>query len=355
VFYHVRDGSGNFLAAANRQKMISEPRGNEENADSDAPGNPTGNGKPSLSPAEPRPWLQRHLDDTFIGQDGLRSGWRLLLYLAIRKGLLLLLGVVIYWAVPPEMLPLWADLIIEFVMLVVAVTPAFLLARFEERPFGVYGLPAGQAFGKLFWVGAAWGLGTLTVLLFALHGAGGFEVDRMVLHGTRILKFASFWAVYFLVVSFAEEFYLRGYTLFTLTETIGFWPAAVVLSVLFAYLHRRNPGENLVGLLGAGVIGLFFCLTLRRTGSLWFAVGFHAVWDWGETYFYSVPDSGAVAPGHLLRTSLPGPGWLTGGSAGPEASVLLFAVIALSGFAFDRIYREIRYRSPSELRPGAQP
>jgi uncharacterized protein len=355
VFYHVRDGSGNFLAAANRQKMISEPRGNDENADSDAPGNPTENGKPPLSPAEPRPWLQRHLDDAFIGQDGLRSGWRLLLYLAIRKGLLLLLGVVVYWAVPPEMLPLWADLIIEFVMLVVAVAPAFLMARLEERPFGVYGLPARRAFGKLFWVGAAWGLGTLTVLLFALHGAGGFEVDRLVLHGARILKFASFWAVYFLVVSFGEEFYLRGYTLFTLTETIGFWPAAVVLSVLFAYLHRRNPGENLAGLLGAGVIGLFFCLTLRRTGSLWFAVGFHAAWDWGETYFYSVPDSGAVAPGHLLKTSLPGPGWLTGGTAGPEASVLLFAVIALSGFAFDRIYREIRYRSPGELERGAQP
>src|ERR1700683_1272767 len=159
VFYHVRDGSGNFLAAANRQKMISEPRGNDENADSDAPGNPTENGKPSLPPAEPRPWLQRHLDDAFIGQDGLRSGWRLLLYLAIRKGLLLLLGVVVYWAVPPEMLPLWADLIIEFVMLVVAVAPAFLMARLEERPFGVYGLPARRAFGEVFWGGGAWGLG----------------------------------------------------------------------------------------------------------------------------------------------------------------------------------------------------
>ena len=105
---------------------MSEP---DENADSDAPGNMPGNGKPSLYPAEPRAWLQRHIDQAFIGQDGLRSGWRLLLYLAIRKGLLLLLGVVVYWAVPPEMLHLWADLIIEVVLLVAAMVPAFLMAR----------------------------------------------------------------------------------------------------------------------------------------------------------------------------------------------------------------------------------
>jgi uncharacterized protein len=330
---------------------MSEP---DENADSEAAGNSAGNGTPSPSQAEPRPWLPRQIDQAFLGQDGLRSGWRLLLYLAIRKGLLLLLGAVVYWAVPPDMLPLWADLIIEFVMLFAAIVPAFLLARLEERPFGAYGLPPGQAFGKLFWAGAAWGLGALTLLLFALHGAGGFEVDRLALHGARILEFAGFWGLYFLVVSFAEEFYLRGYTQFTLTETIGFWPAAVLLSILFADLHRHNPGENLAGLIGAGVIGLFFCLTLRRTGSLWFAVGFHAAWDWGETFFYSVPDSGSVAPGHLLRTSLHGPGWLTGGSAGPEASGLLFIVIAVSGFAFDRVYREARYRSPDQIKPGAR-
>jgi hypothetical protein len=111
----------------------------------------------------------------------------------------------------------------------------------------------------------------------------------------------------------------------------------------FAILHRDNPGETLAGLAGAGLIGLFFCLTLRRTGTLWFAVGFHAAWDWGESYFYSVPDSGTVAPGHLLKTSLHGPGWFTGGSAGPEGSVLLFILMALIWVGFDRAYREVKF------------
>ena len=97
---------------------------------------------------------------------------------------------------------------------------------------------------------------------------------------------------------------LRGYAQFTLARGIGFWPAALVLSCGFGLIHLRNDGEQWRGLLAAAFIGFFFCLTLRRTGNLWFAVGFHAAWDWGETFFYSVPDSGMVAPGHLLSSSL---------------------------------------------------
>jgi len=61
--------------------------------------------------------------------------------------------------------------------------------------------------------------------------------------------------------------------------------------------------------------GLFWCLTLRATGNLWFAVGMHASFDFGETFLYSVPDSGMVFPGHLSNATLAGPRWLTGGSA----------------------------------------
>ena len=72
---------------------------------------------------------------------------------------------------------------------------------------------------------------------------------------------------------------------------------------------------------------MFFCFTLRRTGNLWFAIGWHAAFDFGETYVYSVPDSGFVMPGHLLAASLHGPRWLTGGTVGPEGSVVDFVVL----------------------------
>ena len=102
-------------------------------------------------------------------------------------------------------------------------------------------------------------------------------------------------------------------------------------------------------------IGLFFALTLRRTGTLWFALGFHAAWDWGETFFYSVPDSGIVFPGHLLKSSLHGARWLTGGSVGPEGSSVCFVVIALLSLAFSRTYQQVKYPEKSIRSHGKLP
>ena len=302
-----------------------------------------------VRPEPPRSFPE-FMQKVFVGPAGVRWVWRLLVYLGIREVLYLLLGSALYYADQASILYLWINLMAELVLLLAAVLPAFVLAPLEGRRFGDYGLPWRRPFGKLFWSGAAWGFGAVTLLILAMHGVGVLDLGNLSLHGPRILKFAAFWGLYFLIVGFAEEFYLRGYTQFTLTEGVGFWPAALLLSIAFAILHRDNPGETLAGLVGAGLIGLFFCLTLRRTGTLWFAVGFHAAWDWGESYFYSVPDSGTVAPGHLLKTSLHGPVWLTGGSAGPEGSALLFVLIVLIWVGFDRAYREVKYGPSDKLR-----
>ena len=307
--------------------------------------------KPVLS--QPRFSFAERTDPLFIGPEGLRSGWRLLLYLGMRKALYVLLGIGVYYIAQSAILDLWTDLVAEIVFLAAAVIPAFIMARLEHRRFDVYGFPRRQAFGKLFWLGSAWGLAAITLLMLAMHGVGVFDFGKLALHGPRILEFAAFWGLFYLIVGFAEEFYLRGYTQFTLTQTIGFWPAAVVLSIAFGAIHYRNPGETVPGLVAAACIGLFFCLTLRRTGSLWFAVGFHAAWDWGESYLYSVPDSGTVSPGHLLRSSLHGPAWLTGGSVGPEGSIFLFVTIIVLWVAFDRVYREAKYGAPNQIEIGS--
>jgi hypothetical protein len=238
---------------------------------------------------------------------------------------------------------LWLQLVSESMVVIAAIVPAFVMARIEKRPFGAYGLPGRQAFGKLFWVGCLWGLLAITILLAAIRGLHGFYFGHIVLHGVRMLKFAVFWAVFFLLVGFFEEFLLRGYTQFTLTDGVGFWPAAAILSVSFGALHGGNPGEAWRGLLSAALIGFFLCLTLRRTGNLWFAVGFHLAFDWGETFLYSVPNSGTVEPGHLLNSSFQGPIWLTGGSVGPEGSVFVFILIAAMWAIFDRMYPEAKY------------
>jgi uncharacterized protein len=295
-------------------------------------------GDPAASASAPDFAVQpSYVRTVFLGPDGLRAGWGFAFYVAMFYPLQF---VGTRWAGSLELGGdgLWSMMGAEFALLVAAVVPAVVLGRVERRAWGTYGLPGRRAFGKLFWAGAGWGLASITLLLAVMYGVRVFDFGHLALHGARIFKFAIFWAAFFLLVGFFEEFLLRGYTQFTLVRVMGFWPAAVLLSCVFGLIHLQNGGEQWPGLLAAAAIGFFFCLTLRRTGSLWFAVGFHMAWDWGETFFYSVPDSGTLFPGHLLKSSFHGPRWLTGGIVGPEGSVLCFVVIAITWAAFAQIY-----------------
>jgi membrane protease YdiL (CAAX protease family) len=284
----------------------------------------------------------------FLGPDGLRPGWGLAFYVGMFYPLQVL-AVELASSRDFGASGLWSMLLEEFANLVAAAIPALVLARVERRPWKAYGLPGKPAFGRLFWVGTLWGFVGISLLMFALYGLHAFAFGPVLLHGARLARFAAFWALMFLLVGLFEEFLLRGYTQFTLARGIGFWPAALVLSCTFGLLHVRNDGEQWRGLLAATFIGFFFCLTLRRTGNLWFAAGFHAAWDWGETFFYSVPDSGMVAPAPLLKSSLHGAPWLSGGSVGPEGSVLCFLVIAMLWITFARVYPEARLSSSAAL------
>jgi len=292
-------------------------------------------------PPHPRPFL---LEPMFIGPNGVRAGWRAALFVAL---FLLLMTMaanaarLLHLSLLGPSGPITARVLgsQEALAVVCAILAAMFLARLERRPFDDYGMPLAQAFGKKFWIGAVWGVGGMSAMIFLIHALGGYSLGAIDLPRAALVRYALEWAVVFLLVGVYEEFFFRGYLLFTLSSGMRFWPAAVLLSFLFGAVHLRNPGEGPVGALSVFVIGMFFCFTLRRTGTLWFAIGFHAAWDYCETYIYSVPDSGIVMPGHLLSSSFHGPAWLTGGTVGPEGSIFDFVILAILFVIFDRIYR----------------
>jgi len=286
------------------------------------------------------------LSRIFLNSTEFRAGWRLLIFLSVfiaATAILAFMGRGFIGISTHHFTPLTLAEG-DGLTLVAALGAAGVMAALEHRSFSVYGLPWRSAFQAQFWFGAVWGWAALTLLLLLIRLYRGFDFGGPALHSWRAaFYFATVWALAFLVVGFFEEFFFRGYALYTLASGIGFWPAAVVLSLAFGAVHLHNPGEDWMGGLTAGLIGFFLCFTVRRTGNLWFAIGLHAVWDYFETFVYSVPDSGFVPQGHLLDSSLHGPKWLTGGSVGPEASLFVFIVLVNLFVVFNLLYPKVRY------------
>jgi CAAX protease family protein len=298
------------------------------------------------------------LGKIFLGPRGPRAGWRLLVFSAIFVLcwfiLLQILRHTPYWSALVQMqqggaLHPGVSLLSETVMVIALLAAAWAMARLEKRGFGDYGLARLPGSSRRFALGILWGWASVTVMLLVIRAAHGFSFGRVAPGGARLAGYGLLWACFVLLVGFFEEFSFRGYCLFTLASGIDFWSAAVVLSACFGAAHLINPGEGWAGAASAGLIGLFFCFTLRRTGSLWFAIGMHASFDFSEIFLYSVRVSGFPPAGHLLETSFRGPNWLTGGTVGPEASVAGFLVIALLFPLFDRLYPPREFSTAAQL------
>lgn len=285
----------------------------------------------------------------FFGPNGLRAGWRALLFVMIVVGLFLWLLVAVRFFLAgkthfgvSQLTPVGLGAS-EFTIFALTSIAALIMSRMENRKYGDYGLPIRLAFRRNFWLGTLIGFLSISACLLAIFAFRGFRLTGLAIHGLSILSATAAWGLAFAIVGLAEEFAFRGYLQYTLTTGMGFWPSAVLLSALFGLAHSGNPGESKFGLLSVVAFALLFCLFLRRTGNLWLAVGFHGGWDWGQTFFYGVRDSG-IAPYHsLLNSDFSGSRWITGGTVGPEASIFTPIVLAIVALVFASVCRANRY------------
>lgn len=114
-----------------------------------------------------------------------------------------------------------------------------------------------------------------------------------------------------LMVGFSEEVMFRGVLYQALLTRVSFWPAVWVSSALFGAVHILNffvTGD--IAAACAQAVAAFFCgilfMAIRLgTGSLWPAIGFHALWDFG-TFLMSASNGGrALPPPGILSGMLP--------------------------------------------------
>jgi CAAX protease family protein len=326
---------------------------------------------PQSETAVPPPASTAHF--VFFNSRGLRAGWRLAIFVGILGGIYgpftLAVRLAQQYATPAGVsgasAPKLADLsyflpvllgISELIAFLVVLLVSWVMSRIERRKVGEYGLPLVKPAWSRFFTGyVLWGFLPLSLLLLSMRGLRVFYFGDFNLHGAPILYWGLLWAFAFLMVGFLEEYLSRGYALYTLADGIGFWPAATVMAVLFAWGHMTNGGETRIGIVGVFLFAIFSAVTLRRTGNLWLAVGAHAGWDWGQSFFYGVSDSGIQMSGHLLNPHVQGPDWLSGGSVGPEGSVLTLLLWALMTVGFLIFYPNRREVAPSLIASDGPP
>jgi membrane protease YdiL (CAAX protease family) len=335
--------------------------------------------QPGVRPGPPEPgdglrWI-------FLGPDGLRAGWSVAIFLAALAALAVALGTAF------EKLGLLnprggftpGNMFFNEAASLLALAGAGLAAaQAERRHLADYNLRDARRL-RHFFSGLAAGFIALSALVGALAAGGWLRFGGVELSHGAAARYALLWGATFLLTGFFEEGTFRCYLQYTLTRGLNFpwalglmalicagvaaatrgtggwgiyaiavlgvapcyllhrrgcagspfWQAAWITSALFGLAHAGNGGENWIGIFAAAAIGFVFCVSVRLTGSAWWAIGCHAGWDWSETYFYGTPDSGLVARGHLLATTHSGNPLWSGGADGPEGSLLALGVIVL--------------------------
>jgi len=349
----------------------------------------------AISPPEPQePFETRVLLKILLGPDGLRAGWSVLLFFilsSILSGIVFLVLIKTHLFDPKDrnFTPFNTSMG-EFPQLLGLLVAGAIVALIERRRGNLLAFNLlGPHRVRHFIEGLIAGFVSLSALVGVMAWGGWLRFGPNALSGAQIFKFAALWGVACLLIGCVEEGQFRCYLQFTLTrginfwwalgilglvclkllifnrgtsacwgvfilaglglipcallhfkkaESSGFWQAGWVTTTWFGLAHTGNNGENWIGIFAAGAIGFVFVVSIRVTGSAWWAIGCHAAWDWTETYFYGAIDSGNVATGHYLTVTPAGSTLWSGGADGPEGSLLVIAVFILMIVALVAIY-----------------
>ncbi len=195
--------------------------------------------------------------------------------------------------------------------------------------------------GNLLDIGFAWNSAAVRNLLVGLGGgivSALITIFGPVLEGVadvvRTGPSIEWGSVAFVLVVLAfgaigEEMLFHGYGFQVLMGALG--PVATILpvSVVFAWAHAGNLNVSTMALVNTALWGLLFGLAFWRSGDLWLPIGLHLGWNW------TLPLCGANLSGFTMNVTGFAVRWRagtehwSGGTYGPEASVVNTGVLAV--------------------------
>jgi membrane protease YdiL (CAAX protease family) len=288
----------------------------------------------------------------FIGADDkLRPIWRALLFIVASYFVLSpildwLFQQIAQWLHLRQALSPGAIALGEFENFLLALVCTGAFAVYERRRVDSYGLTINRALSRQTLEGAVAGILMAGGVAAGMILLGGMQIRGLAVVGETLAAYALAWLGANICVGIAEEFWFRSYFQQTLWKAIGFWPSAAVIALLFAAIHYFfKSGENIWDVITLVSLSMLLSYTMLRTGTLWFAVGFHIAFDYMQLFVIGTPNGALIPVGRLLNVRFHGPAWLTGGVLGTEASFLMYPAIALLW-----LYVWYRYRANPPLK-----
>jgi len=137
------------------------------------------------------------------------------------------------------------------------------------------------------------------------------------------------------MAAITEEILFRGLLFRLSSKLVGTWGALIVTSGLFGLAHKANPGATLASSVAIALeAGVLLGAAYAATQRLWLPIGLHIGWNFTEGPLFGMTLSGNKMTEGVLRGSLSGPGIMTGGAFGPEASIVAVMVCLVAALYF---------------------
>ena len=255
--------------------------------------------------------------------DYMRAGWRIGLFLLIATGCSFVVATPGIYLI--KMLPPINSAGAQMFFVYLAITfAAWLMLRFvDKRPFISIGLSLKADGGKQLFQGIILGSGMMTMIFVIEYSMGIVHIEfRDVTIQQGLLIFLNSILLY-IAVGYGEEFLFRGYIFQVFVEGTNKVIATLVIALLFAFVHSKNPNASLFGLINVGFAGIWLSLAYFKTKALWLPIGLHISWNFFQGFVYSFPVSGTNSDTlQIGKAIVSGPEWLTGGAFGPEGGAL---------------------------------
>jgi membrane protease YdiL (CAAX protease family) len=216
--------------------------------------------------------------------------------------------------------------------------------RFKERlAFASVGFAGGGALSR-FGIGLAIGAGLITLAVLVLWVTGQYQrvpTPPIALGGAPALLPVLLLAVMWTVQSSTEEAFMRGYLMQTSALQLPGWLSILLPGLIFSGVHFATEGPLPIAAINILLFALIASFVVLRQGSLWTACGIHTGWNWFQGNVFNVPVSGNVYATGLfhLRPAAGASAWLSGGSFGPENSLVVTAVWGVAALAAYRYFR----------------